>query len=322
MNDHDADIARFRRAAEQVAWEQCHPPVATVAYIGAAAAAMRNYHLVGGGDTGYTFSDSLIETLTADPLGVQASTELGLLNCLRNEQWIGPMWEQITRRVAEDPMPLLTDTERFHRRAAVEYILEHAQPDPAISTAAFAAYVEVMAAARTRWRLGEFAFVEDMDPLDLIRDVIAAEPVAAAADMELDQGRKNYAAGVMAEHWDAIREKAADLETTAAIAEAVVGPEQRVESARRGVRRYMESLSREHGVTWGREYLSYASAVAAGRAQWQENGADPGQLDLFEVLGPGMDPASGADQLTDVTRDQVRQLVAAAWNEITADTNV
>ncbi|MCW1823158.1 hypothetical protein OLG66_19750 [Mycobacterium senegalense] len=320
MNTHDADIARFRRAAEQVAWEQCHPPVAAVAYIGAAAAAMRNYHLIGGGDTGYTFSDSLIETLTADPLGVQASTELGLLNCLRNEQWVGPMWEQVTARVAEAPMPQVTATERFHRRAAVEHILEHAQPDPAISTAAFAAYVEVMAAARTRWRLGEFAFVEDMDPLDLIRDVIAAEPVAAAADMELDQGRKNYAAGVMAEHWDAIREKASALETASAIAAAVVGPEQRVESARRGARQFMLSLEQEHGVTWSRECLTYAAAVAAGRAQWQENGAHPEQQELFEVQAPALDPASGADLLADETRNQVRRLVAARWAEIAGGT--
>ena len=320
MNAHDADIAAHRHAAEQLAWELCRPPVATVVYIGTAAATMRNYHLVGGGDTGYTFSDSLIETLLADPLGVQASNELGLINCLRNEQWVGPMWEQITARVADAPMPQVTATERFHRRAAVEYALQRVRFEGDVSMAAVVAFVDVMSAARVRWHLGEFDMVEDMDPADLIRDVVASEPVAAAADAALDEGWKRIAARAMSENWDEIREKAADLEATAAIAAAEAGPAQRVEAARRGAHQFMLGLGQEHGVTWKREYLMYAAAVAAGRAQWQENGADPEQQELFEVQAPGLDPESGADLLTDETRGQVRNLVAARWAEIVGGT--
>ncbi|WP_458317884.1 hypothetical protein [Mycolicibacterium brisbanense] len=315
MNEHDADIAAHRHAAEQLAWELCRPPVATVVYIGTAAAAMRNFHLVGGGDTGYTFSDSLIETLLADPLGVQASAELGLINCLRNEQWVGPMWEQITTRVADAPMPQVTATERFHRRAAVEYALDHARFEDEVSLAAFAAFVEVMAAARVRWHLGEFDFVEDMDPADLIRDVVAAEPVAATADAELDEGWKRPAAQFMSENWDAIREKAADLEAAAAIEAAEAGPEQQVESARRGARRWMQA----HNIT-DPDILAYGGALAAGRARWLQAGADPEQLDLFEVRAAELGTAGAADRLTEQTRDLARQVVTGAWAEIARDT--
>lgn len=316
MNEHDADITVYRRAAEQLAWELCRPPVATVVYIGTAAAAMRNFHLVGGGDTGYTFSDSLIETLLADPLGVQASAELGLINCLRNEQWVGPMWEQITARTAEAPMPQVTATERFHRRAAVEYALENVRFEGDVSTAAVVAFVDVMSAARVRWHLGEFDLVEGADPMDLIRDVVAGEPVASAADAALDEGWKRIAARAMSENWDEIREKAADLEATAAIAAAEAGPAQRVETARRGARQYL--LSR--GFEGHPHIVAYAAAVATGRAKWQEDGGDPELLDLFEVQGPNVDPASAADQLTDEMRERVRELVTIGWPEIVADT--
>lgn len=325
MNDYDADIARFRRAGELLAWENFAPrqqdpavlehhkmSVRGVVYAGTVAAAARATYLRAG--EGYSFADSMIEVLTVDRLGNQAGNELGVVNCLRNEVWIQSVQADLEARAAEIAPPTLTATERFHRRAAVEYILEHAQPDPVISTAAFAAYVEVMAAARTRWNLGEFAFVEGTDPLDLVRDVVAAEPIAAAADMELDQGRKNYAASVMAEHWDEIREKAADLETTAAIAEAVVGPEQRVESARRGARLWMQA----HNIT-DPDILAYGGALAAGRARWLQAGADPEQLDLFEVRTAELDTAGVADRLSEQTRDLARQVVTGAWSEIAGD---
>ncbi|WP_131822772.1 MULTISPECIES: hypothetical protein [Mycobacteriaceae] len=330
MNAHDVDVARFRRAGELLARESLLPlqgpemleehriRVRGVVYAGTAAAAARVMTL--RADEGYSYADALIEVLTADRLGNQSANELGVLNCLRAENWIQAVRVELCARAGEIAVPTLTDTERFHRLAAVEYALDHARFDGNVSTAAVVAFVEVMAAARVRWHLGEFDLMEDMDPADLIRDVVTAEPVAATADAELDEGWKRSAAQFMSENWDEIREKAADLEAATAIETTEVGPAQRVEAARRGARRYMQELGREHGVDWNREYLSYAAAVAAGRAQWQETGGDPQQQDLFEVQAPGMDPASGADQLTDETREQVRQLVASAWAEIAGDT--
>lgn len=230
MNEHDADVARFRRAGELLARESLLPlqgpemleehriRVRGVVYAGTAAAAARVMTLRAG--EGYTYADALIEVLTADRLGNQSANELGVLNCLRSENWIQAVRVELCTRAGEIAVPALTDTERFHRLAAVEYALDHARFDDEVSLAAFTAFVEVMAAARVRWHLGEFDFVEDMDPVDLIRDVIAAEPVAATADAELEEGWKRPAAQFMSENWDDIREKAADLEALAAIESA------------------------------------------------------------------------------------------------------
>lgn len=314
MGEKAADVARYRHAAEQLAWEAYRPPMRSVVYIGAVAAAMRNIHLTGNGG-GYTFTDSLMETLIGDPLGVQASAELGPIDSLRNERWVSGMWPQIEARVAEAPTPQLASAERFHRRAAVELTLDRIRFEGEVSTAAVVAYVDVMAAARTRWHLGEFDLVEGMDPLTLIGDVVASEPVAAAADAELDAGWKRTAAKAMAEHWDEIREKAADLEATAAIAAAVAGPEQEVESARRGARLWMQA----HNIT-DPDILTYGGALAAGRTRWLQAGADPEQLDLFEVRAAELDTAGAADRLTEQTRDLTRQVVATRWEEIVGDT--
>ncbi|MBF9519530.1 hypothetical protein [Mycobacteroides chelonae] len=230
MVDYDADVARFRRAGELLAWESLLPlqspemleehriRVRGVVYAGTAAAAARVMTL--RADEGYSYADALIEVLTADRLGNQAANELGVLNCLRGENWIQAVRVELCARAAEIAVPALTDTERFHRLAALEYALDHARFEDEVSPAAFAAFVEVMAAARVRWHLGEFDFVEDMDPRDLIRDVIAAEPVAATAAAELDEGWKRPAAHFMSENWDDIREKAADLEALAVIESA------------------------------------------------------------------------------------------------------
>ncbi|SHR98798.1 Uncharacterised protein [Mycobacteroides abscessus subsp. abscessus] len=316
MGEKDADVARYRHAAEQLAWEAYRPPMRSVVYIGAVAAAMRNIHLTGNGG-GYTFTDSLMETLIGDPLGVQASAELGPIDSLRNERWVSGMWPQIEARVAEAPTPRPTTAERFHRRAAVELTLDRIRFEGEVSTAAVVAYVDVMAAARTRWHLGEFDLVEGMDPLALIGDVVASEPVAAAADAELDAGWKRTAAKVMSEHWDEIREKAADLEATAAIAAAVVGPEQRVEAARRSARQYLRGRGLDG--PGHRNIVAYAGAAAEGHARWLEAGALPEQRELFEVQGPDLDPNSAADQVGAPLRDRTRQMIATRWDEIVGE---
>lgn len=233
MLDHDADIARFRRAGELLARESLLPlqgpempemleehrlRVRGVVYAGTAAAAARVMTLRSA--DGYTYADALIEVLTADRLGHQSANELGVLNCLRTENWIQAVRVELCARAGEITVPTLTDTERFHRLAAVEYALDHARFEEEVSLAAFVAFVEVMAAARVRWHLGEFDLVEDMDPRDLIRDVVDAEPVAATADAELDEGWQRPAAQFMSENWDDVHEKAADLAALAAIESA------------------------------------------------------------------------------------------------------
>ncbi|AYM40366.1 hypothetical protein [Mycobacteroides chelonae] len=210
--DTTTEIAAYRRAAQTLAWRDCHSPTRCVAYAGTVAAAIREFNLAGGSATGRTFTDALIEMLIADPVGLQASTEIGPVDTLRVERWVSLAWPYIEEQVAKaDTVPTLTPEERAHRRAAVEYITANLDPDPRTSATAFTAYADVIAAAKVRWHLGEFDFVEDANPLDLIGDVVAAEPLAAAADAELDRGRQSYVAHVVADRWDDIREKAQDL---------------------------------------------------------------------------------------------------------------
>lgn len=225
MNELDLDVARHRRAAEQLAWETATEqgvPIATraVAYYGTVAAAMRTHHLTGGG-AGRTFTDALMETLIGDPLGVRAATELGPVACLAAEKWIGSIWQWVIDRTAEEPMHPVSAVERAHRRAAVEYALEMAVID-ARSITAVAVAVETTTAAKVRWSLGEFDFVGDADPCDLIRDVIISEPLAAAADSELSEDESRIAGGIVLRGWDGIRDRAQNLLTAERCGEAFI----------------------------------------------------------------------------------------------------
>lgn len=318
MNELDLDVARHRHAAEQLAWDSAKEQgtsitVRAVVYYGTVAAAMRTHHLTGGGETGRTFTDALMETLIGDPLGAQAAMELGPVTCLAMEKWIGSVWQWIADRAAEAPMQPVTAIERAHRRGAVEYALERVSYPEARSVCAVVACVETIAAARTRWHLGEFDTVEDMDPGDLICDVEAAEPIAAAADAELDGDEKGLAAKTIVRYWDDMRDRTQDLLAVESMAEAVEGPAQRVEAARRGVKAYLRGLGLED-----RNILTYAGVVAAGRAKWLDQGADPELHDLFTAQEPDLDPSA---ELVDApTRELVRNAVDAQWAAIIGGT--
>lgn len=308
----DLDVARYRRAAEQLAWESSLErgdplTVRGVAYIGAVTAAMRTYHLTGG--AGRTFTDALLETLTSDPLGLQAATELGPVNCLVNEKWVSAAWPQIEARVAEAPMQPVSAVERAHRRAAVEYALQEVTYKEAPSVAAIVASVDMIAAAKVRWIADEMDYVPDANPRDLINAVINAEPIAAAADAELDGGWKESSAKVITRYWDDMRDKASDLMTAELIGEAIEGPEQRVEAARRGARRFWAERVQDDP-----EVLAYVGAVAGGRARWLEQGADPELRTLFMEQEPDLHPS--AELVDPRLRDLVRQGVDVWWDVI------
>lgn len=189
------------------------------------------------------------------PAGENASScdaaELGPLNCLVNEKWVSATWPEIEARVAEAPMHLVAAVERAHRRAAVEYALEKARIE-ARSIAAVVAMVEATAAAKIRWEMADFAFIEDMDPADLIRDVEAAEPVAAAAAAEVNADESGQAGGIIMKGWDgdltggrdSIRLRAQNLLVVWESGEAVEGPAQRMDAALRGMKAYL----RGHGL--------------------------------------------------------------------------
>ncbi|MDO3110462.1 hypothetical protein [Mycobacteroides abscessus] len=318
MDEFDLEVARYRRASEQLAWESAKEQgtsitVRAVVYYGTVAAAMRTHHLTGGGETGRTFTDALMETLIGDPLGVQAATELGPVTCLAMEKWIGSVWQWVVDRATEAPMQPVTAIERAHRRAAVEHALEKVSYPEARSVSAVVACVETIAAARTRWHLGEFDTVEDMDPGDLIRGVEAVEPIAAAADAELDGDEKGLAAKTIVRYWDDMRDRAQDLLSVESMAEAVEGPAQRVEAARRGVQSYLRGLGLED-----RDILMYAGVVAAGRAKWLDQGADPELHTLFVEQEPDLDPS--AEKVDELTRELVRKAVDTQWEAITGGT--